>query len=51
MASDINVVVVTGNLTRDMELSYFQSGTAVGKFGIAVNRSVDIDSLLEDCEE
>lgn len=40
MASDINSVFLTGNLTRDMEVSYTQGGTAVGKFGIAVNRSV-----------
>lgn len=40
MASDINSVCLTGNLTRDMELSYTQGGLAVGKFSIAVNRSV-----------
>lgn len=40
MASDINSVLLTGNLTRDMEVSYTQGGTAVGKFGIAVNRAV-----------
>lgn len=40
MASDINSVLLTGNLTRDMELSYTQGGTAVGKFALAVNRSV-----------
>ena len=40
MASDINSVVLTGNLTRDMEVSYLQSGSAVGNFSLAVNRSV-----------
>ncbi len=40
MASDINSVLFTGNLTRDMELSYTQGGLAVGKFALAVNRSV-----------
>jgi single-strand DNA-binding protein len=38
MAIDVNSLVIIGNLTRDMELSYIQgSGTAVGQFGIAVN--------------
>ena len=40
MASDINAVMLTGNLTRDVEISYLQSGSAVGNFGIAVNRAV-----------
>jgi single-strand DNA-binding protein len=39
MANDLNSVVLVGHLTRDMELSYLQSGTAVGKIPIAVNRS------------
>lgn len=38
--TDLNSVVVVGRLTKDMEVSYMQSGTAVGKFSIAVNRSV-----------
>jgi single-strand DNA-binding protein len=36
-ASNINVVVVTGNLTRDPELRQLQSGTSVCKMRIAVN--------------
>ena len=36
-ASNINVVVVTGNLTRDPELRNTPSGTAVCKLRIAVN--------------
>ena len=36
-ASNINVVVVTGNLTRDPELRTLQSGTSVCKLRIAVN--------------
>ena len=33
-----NKVVLVGNLTRDIELRYLQSGTAIGKAGIAVTR-------------
>ena len=33
-----NKVVLVGNLTRDIELRYLQSGTAIGKCGIAVTR-------------
>jgi single-strand DNA-binding protein len=33
-----NKVILIGNLTRDVELRYTPSGTAVGKFGLAVNR-------------
>ncbi|WP_298579401.1 single-stranded DNA-binding protein [uncultured Olegusella sp.] len=38
--SDINTVVLTGNLTRDPELKAAQSGASVLKFSIASNRSV-----------
>ncbi|MEX0380039.1 single-stranded DNA-binding protein [Leuconostoc sp. MS02] len=34
----INRVVLIGRLTRDVELRYTQSGTAVGTFSMAVNR-------------
>lgn len=33
-----NTVTVVGNLTRDPELRYTSNGSAVAKFGIAVNR-------------
>lgn len=33
----VNTVVIGGNLTRDPELRYSLSGTAVCKFGIAIN--------------
>lgn len=33
----INKVVITGNLTKDIEVSYTSSGMPVGSFGIAVN--------------
>ncbi len=35
----INRVVLTGRLTRDVELRYTQSGTAVASFVMAVDRS------------
>ena len=34
-----NKVILIGNLTRDVELRYTGSGSAVAKFGLAVNRS------------
>jgi len=33
-----NRVILVGNLTRDVELRYTQSGMAIGKVGIATNR-------------
>ena len=33
-----NKVVLVGNLTRDIELRYAQSGSAIGSTGIAVTR-------------
>ena len=36
MAS-LNRVILIGNLTRDPELRYIPSGTALAKFGLAVN--------------
>ena len=35
--SQMNLVVVEGNLTRDCELTYVGGGTACGKFSIANN--------------
>jgi single-strand DNA-binding protein len=35
---DINRVTIAGRLTRDPELRYIQSGTAVCKLGLAVSR-------------
>jgi single-strand DNA-binding protein len=34
-----NKVILIGNLTRDVELRYTPSGTAVAKFGLATNRT------------
>ncbi len=33
-----NKVILVGNLTRDLEIRYTQSGSAIGKVGIATNR-------------
>ena len=38
MSNDINQVTLVGRLTRDSELKYTNSGTAVCKFSLAVNR-------------
>ena len=38
MAASLNKVLLIGNLTRDPELRYIPSGTAVATFTIAVNR-------------
>src|SRR5215210_8040743 len=48
-ASNINSVVVTGNLTRDPELRSLNSGTSVCKLRIAVNtRRKSSDGNWED---
>ena len=36
---NLNKVMLIGNLTRDPELKYTPSGTAVAEFGLAVNRN------------
>ena len=38
MAASLNKTFLIGNLTRDPELRYIPSGTAVANFGLAVNR-------------
>ena len=38
MAANLNKVLLIGNLTRDPELRYIPSGSAVATFTIAVNR-------------
>ena len=37
--TDLNSVSLMGRLTRDIEVSYLSSGTACGKFSLAVNES------------
>ncbi len=39
MSTDLNSVILIGRLTRDAELSYLQSGSAVANISIAVNRN------------
>ncbi len=39
MANDLNSVILVGRLTRDVELKYASTGTAMMRFSIAVNRS------------
>jgi single-strand DNA-binding protein len=48
MANDINMVVLVGRLTRDAELRYTNSGTAVCKFSLAVNRKKRSGDTWED---
>ena len=43
MARSLNKVMLIGNLTRDPELKYTPSGTAVCNFGLATNRSWQTD--------
>lgn len=44
MARSLNRVQLIGNLTRDPELRYTPSGTAVCSFGLATNRSWTTDN-------
>ena len=37
--SSFNKVILIGNLTRDPELRYSPSGTAIASFGLAINRN------------
>ncbi|MFH1593397.1 MAG: single-stranded DNA-binding protein [Candidatus Omnitrophota bacterium] len=39
MAASLNKVFLMGNITRDPELRYIPSGTAVANFDLAVNRA------------
>ena len=41
--ADINHVVLVGRLTRDAELKYTNSGSAISKFGLAINRRKRVD--------
>lgn len=46
-----NKVLLMGNLTRDPELRYLQSGSAVVNFGLAVNRKYRNRNTQEMVEE
>ena len=50
MAS-FNKVILVGNLTRDPELRYTPSGTAIAKIGLAVNRTWKSGDTGESREE
>jgi single-strand DNA-binding protein len=46
--TDLNRVVLIGRLTRDAETKFIQSGQAVCKFSIAVNRKRKVGDQWED---
>ena len=48
MSEDTNRVILVGRLTKDIDLSYTQSGFAIGKISLAVNRSVKKDDKYTD---
>ncbi len=62
--ANFNKVILAGNLTRDPELRYTPKGTAIAKFGMAINRTwkneagetkeevtfVDIDAFARSAE-
>ena len=39
MAASLNKALLIGNLTRNPDLKYTSSGTAVANFGLAINRT------------
>ena len=47
----MNKVILMGNLTRDPELKFLQSGTAVANFGMAMNRRWNDQATGEQREE
>ncbi len=46
-----NKVILVGNLVRDVELKYTPSGTAIGQFGIATNRTYKDTNTGESKQE
>lgn len=48
MANDLNVVALVGRLTRESELKYANSGSALCRFSIAVNRRKKSGDKWED---
>ena len=46
----MNKVILMGNLTRDVELKFLQSGTAVANFGLAMNERWKDAATGEDKE-
>ena len=43
-----NKVILQGNLTRDVELSYIQNGSALGKTAIAANRKYNVNGTTRE---
>jgi single-strand DNA-binding protein len=46
-----NKVILVGNLTRDVELRYTPTGTAIAKFGLATNRVYKDSTTGENKQE
>ena len=46
-----NKVILVENLSRDVELKYLPSGTAIGQFGIATNRTYKDTNTGENKQE
>jgi len=46
-----NKVILVGNLTRDVELKYTPTGTAIAKFGLATNRTYKDPQTGENKQE
>ena len=46
-----NKVILVGNLTRDVELKYTPTGTAIAKFGLATNRTYKDSMTGENKQE
>jgi single-strand DNA-binding protein len=46
-----NKVILIGNLSRDVELKYTPSGTAIAKFGLATNRTYKDKTTNENKQE
>lgn len=46
--SNYNKVILMGNLTRDVELRHTQGGTALAKFGMAINRRWTVDGETKE---
>ena len=48
MPFSINLAIITGNVTRDPELKFTPSGSAVCNFGVATNHSIKKGDQWED---
>lgn len=48
MPFSINLAIITGNVTRDPELRFTPSGSAVCTFGVATNHSIKKNDQWED---